>query len=109
MSEWIKAAKAGDKVVAIKTDKQPPSVGVPVPVGTVLTIREIKGAVRSSGFFQIGLLFEEIKNEAIMTSLGVWELDYDHECFRPVTPRKTDISVFTDMLKTVGKPIEEHA
>ena len=96
MSEWIKTAKIGDKVVCIDRDWVN-VYGLPSPspeFGAVFTIADIV-AVKH----EVYLFFVEIE--------GGW--GYEAIGFRPVEPRKTDIRVFTDMLKTVGKPVTEDA
>lgn len=106
MADWIKTAKVGDKVVCVsefsKSEQHEPWETFPV-LGGVYTIRDI--FPRQSGIY---LVFEEIVNpKAHYGDSGFTEAKFSARRFRPVTPRKTDISVFERMLKTVGEPIEE--
>lgn len=101
MSDWIKTAKVGDKVVCTKQGAWKLTFGrdnggnAPAN-GDICTIIEISFAPKG-----------EIAGMAILSLEEFGEHWWDARRFRPVEPRKTDISVFTDMLKTVGKPVEE--
>ncbi len=91
----------GQKVVAVKRADIPKPIveGVArITAGSVLTIRAIQTMMRCVGEVQTGLIFEEIRNEVINTSWGLFEFDYDYRFFRPIAERKTDISVFRAML-----------
>lgn len=97
--EWIKAAKVGDKVVCCIGD------GVvrckPLDVNSIYTVREIaewKGT--------IGVRLAEVRN-----ALDPFDFEYSYlpSRFRPVQPRKTDINMFTDILKKASNPIKETA
>ena len=100
--------KVGDKVVCIKRAGWNLNRGEQGPVfGEVYTIRDITS--RRSG--KIYLRFEEIRNPEIYD-----EDEGDNDCkearfwiarFRPVQTRKTDISVFTDILRKAEREIED--
>ena len=46
----------------------------------------------------VGLLFEEVVNKKNHYSNGYSEVGFDARDFRPLTSKKTDISIFTSML-----------
>jgi hypothetical protein len=96
-ADWIKTAKVGDKVVCVDPTNDPFIKNV--TKGRVYTIR---GFIEWYG--EVGFYLEELTNE--MCLVGV-EWAYRSDRFRPVHPRKTDISIFTDMLKT--EPVREDA
>lgn len=98
MSDWIKTAKVGDRIVCV--DANGLFVCQPLQSGEVYVIREIV-----EWYGEIGILLDGIHNE--MHPSG--EYGYYAHRFRPVTPRKTDITVFTDILRKVGKPVTEAA
>lgn len=117
MSEWIKTAKAGDKVVCVLTwtdaeDRTGTRDEVGPVSGETYTIREI-------GFFHpdhpeiLAIRLVEILNPVRKYRYGYGENVIVSECcfaayrFRPVQPRQTDISIFTDMLKKADKPVKE--
>jgi len=91
---WIKTANVGDKVVCIKDDWKnewyPNTPCAGPKSGDVVTIADIV-PLRDTVFLA---LFEDIQGDY-----------YEADGFRPVQPRKTDISVFTDMLNTA--PVKE--
>lgn len=94
-ADWIKTAKVGDKVVCDNHDMAPGMIdihrGGDPKIGDVVTIEDIYEADGLIWFGFVG--FEEF---------DYWSLNY-----RPVHPRKTDISIFTGMLKT--EPAREDA
>ncbi len=61
--------------------------------GVVYTIRDVLGD-QETGF----LRFNEIKNPIIVTHIGIGEPMFEARMFRPVVERKTDISIFTEIL-----------
>lgn len=85
------AFHVGQKVVCIDDSIGLDGSAAPIEEGRIYTIRGVtKGhSVRGEG---IGLLFEEIP------PLPAFPKGYIHSRFRPVVERKTDISIFTDML-----------
>lgn len=95
--DWIKTAKVGDKVVCANHDLAPGMLSAreatDPQIGEVVTIEDIYEA---DGHIWLG--FE-----------GFNDFDYWAMNYRPVDPRKTDISIFTDMLKKADKPVEEDA
>jgi hypothetical protein len=101
MSDWIKTAKVGDKVVCLKyTVFIANNRGFRgFKAGEFLTIREIR-MLDASGNLP--------EPEPFLSFDERSEFHFGHyRGFRPVTPRNTDISVFTDMLKGVREPVEE--
>ena len=112
MCEWIKNAKVGDKVECVSTWDGITYYGEVGPVaGSVYTIREI-GILNPDYPEMVTVRLVELVNEAREYSLtrlvghASFEPSFDARRFRPVEPRKTDISIFTDMLKTADKPLE---
>jgi len=59
----------------------------------VYTVRKIEAFDDATYLF-----FTEIVNPVIPFQHGMWEQGFDHRRFRPLTERKSDISVFTKML-----------
>lgn len=49
--------------------------------------------------------FEEIERRQVDGPLSA-EIYWEYVCFRPLIDRKTDISIFTDMLTNVGEPVD---
>ncbi len=91
----------GDEVEFIGTGKYLMFArdGYIVPVrGVVYTVREVRP---DNGL--IGLLFREIRNR-LMPQFGL-EPGFAWEEYRKVIRRKTDISIFTAMLKTKQKEL----
>lgn len=60
---------------------------------TIYTIR----AIEADGDL-VGVRLHEIVNPPTLTTQGVCEPGFTGEWFRPLTERKTDISVFTEIL-----------
>ena len=91
----------GQKVVCVKDDALPFSrsdLPIAVKAGSIYTIRNIDD--ESAAIDGIpGLWLQEIVHPPKMTWLGVREVSYCASRFRPVVERKTDISIFTEMLK----------
>src|SRR3954470_2153577 len=83
--------RVGQKVVCV--DDRPPTNGRPLQVkrGIVYTV-----AKSFDWFGEQGLLFDEIDPGAGV-GWHAWR-------FRPIVERKTDISVFTEILRKVTKP-----
>jgi hypothetical protein len=104
--DWAKTAQVGDKVTQLEHDEDWfPMLGEQVPeFGVVYTIRSIY-----ADYDGVYLRFDEITNCPMSYADGFEELAFDAFGFRPVQPRKTDISIFTDMLKTVEQPLKEEA
>lgn len=90
----------GQKVVCIGDDwckaDDYPAVIFPVK-GSVYTVRDID-IDRYDG--EAYLRFVEIVNLAYRYRYYFGETVFHHEAFRPVVTRKTDISIFTDILNT---------
>ena len=105
--------RVGQKVVAIKNHGLNPTktTATPVRADTVLTIRAIQTAVRQSGEETTGLLFHEIRNEVVSTTVGPWELDYDARCFRPIVERGTNagILILRHLLNKQNQTVREDA
>jgi hypothetical protein len=107
MSEWIKTAKVGDKVVALSFTGSEGGYGDEIlPIeGTVYTIRDIM-------FHEGAICFrlEEIRNDVRLYLVDgapcVCEITFKWSRFRPVQPRQTDISVFERLLNTVPSDLE---
>jgi len=114
-AEWIKTAKVGDKVVCVDDVNRTIRIDdgfVERPVsGVVYTIRDIVVGKSSEGP-DIGFRLVEIVNQPhdyddLFDRKVFVEVSFKASRFRPIAPRKTDISIFTDMLKSVGKPVKE--
>lgn len=85
--------RVGQKVVCV--DDERPIIRIrPVIRGNVYTIRAVGEEPYYTGEYWV--LLEEVRNSA-RDDLG--ELAYRTTRFRPIVERKTDISVFTRMLK----------
>lgn len=69
--------------------------------GNTYIIRDI---VNIKIFNRIGLIFEEIHNPVVnWADVGTMESPFCSTRFRPVIKRKTDISIFNEILNNVGK------
>jgi hypothetical protein len=106
MSEWIKTAKVGDKVQCVRATGIPYHAIVAPSEGDVCAIREIV-----THGDEILLRLDEYRNE-LMTCINHGERffvepAFCHTRFRPVMPRKTDISIFTRLLNTAPAQIPE--
>ena len=96
----------GQKVVCIDDNfdplwKGPFSTGhIPIlpTKGSVYTIRRILPDFPFSNSVALGILLEEIVNAEVPLIGGVQEHPFGARRFRPVVERKTDISVFTEIL-----------
>lgn len=114
MSEWIKTAKVGDKVQCVNTWSLTDGLGrgdeIGPVAGEIYTIREI-GFLYPPMPETLCVRLCEIKNPERMyfhPRCGFsenWESAFGAFRFRPIRP--TNISIFTDMLKTAPAPIEE--
>jgi hypothetical protein len=109
--DWIKTAKVGDNVVCVDgawsprqrraADRQ----GLPLPEeGGIYTIRTIGVVIPGRVHVRLEELINPILDYAFK---GPIEQAFDHVMFRPVQPRKTDISIFTRLLNTT--PVREDA
>jgi hypothetical protein len=112
MCEWIKTAKVGDKVVCVRDDIDggyPNREKRPLE-GIVYTIREIcEGYPSDIDGRGIAIRLVEIVNPKIRYTEGLHEPAWSAHRFRPVTPRKTDISFAHDILRKATKPVTEDA
>lgn len=92
--------RIGQKIVCIvKIPPQSP-LGEALPrYGSVYTVRGLPTG--SSG---PGVYLEEIQNPPAHTVDGFVERYFEQWGFRPVVEKKTDISIFTAMLKTQRQP-----
>lgn len=107
MADWIRTAKVGDKVQCIDDGaggEKHWDKGEEIFCGQVYTI----GGIFIDDEDCICLELIEVKRTELARIVwGGRRLGYLYSRFRPVEPRKTDITVFTDMLRTV--PVEEVA
>jgi hypothetical protein len=98
---WWQTAKVGDKVVCVietswwKTpdDEILPQENVEYTIRTI----EVSGA-------DVFLRLVEIVNAPQMYMQGFSECRFIADAFRPITPRQTDISMFTAMLNPQRVP-----
>jgi hypothetical protein len=98
----------GQKVVCVDDERRPYGSRVPrykgeacgakfPKKGSIYTIREVYISNKGTP----GVILGEIDNFEASIALGFnKEIGFDADRFRPVTTHKTDISIFTDMLKT---------
>jgi len=87
------AFQVGQKVVCIAECEVTRYMETPPVVGSVYTIREIG---EHEGIAWVRLV--EIVNKP-MQYWGIFaEKPWEADCFRPLVDRKTDISIFTEML-----------
>lgn len=96
----------GQKVVMINRDTNyDKSVGIKgwpecINVDGVYTVRDVDTRAAELGW-PVVLRFEEhVFKTHQDPRYGIWEPGFPGDCFRPVTDRQTDISVFTEMLHT---------
>lgn len=108
-ADWIRYAKVGDKVVCVDAANRPGRFWRrerKLVAGSVYTIT---GIFVSEMLLDPGeILFEFAEMGKFVDAAGR-RLGYRACRFRPIQPSKTDISIFTDMLKKAGKRIEETA
>lgn len=96
---WIQRAKPGDKVVCVNLEYTHPDFEIwgwtetDPQIGDIGTIREV--------FEESGLIWLKL------AEFPGW--DYSASHFRPVEPRKTDISFAHEILRKATKPVEENA
>lgn len=106
MSEWIKTAKVGDKVVCVDAANVPGKVwrhGDAIFEGQIYAILDMW--VDHEG--DVVLEFVE-KRRSWKTSAELgFRAGYKARRFRPVTPRNADISFAHDILRKATKPVEE--
>jgi hypothetical protein len=85
----------GHRVVCVKDNPEPDEPAPFLAIGTIYTV---------SGFEdwegEIMLLLAEMA----IHNVPHWSQGYAQECFRPVVENKTDISVFTAILKPEKTP-----
>lgn len=94
----------GQKVVCIARPTERALGGEIYPdVGEVYTVRDIRSSIRWGGDFVIRL--NEIRNPERRYKNGEFtECWFRSTRFRPVAERKTDITVFTEILRRASKP-----
>lgn len=108
MSDWVKTAKVGDRVVCV--DDQFPGnsfyaqTNTPAK-GQTYTIRGIFPVFHEDKE-HICLRLMEIVNPERDYEIGVVEPGFLVRRFRPVEPRKTDISVLTVLLSSAPAELE---
>jgi hypothetical protein len=71
-----------------------------INVGGIYTIRDVETRADRFGW-PVMLRFEEFIADTCdlgFVGLGIWELGFPGDCFRPVVDRSTDISIFQAML-----------
>lgn len=113
--EWVKTAKVGDKVVHVGgrvrgRGRADVSRGEAIKRGAVLPNRGSVYTIRKINVCSHDtlILLNEIDNSHL---IGVWggtiEPGFSIYQFRPVQPRKTDISVFERLLHTVPAELED--
>lgn len=103
-ADWIKTAKVGDRVVCIDA-----TVSVSgrlvldcLSVGAIYTISSLE-----ENHDGIAVDLKECPYPFRDPIPGyLFEIGYRASRFRPVQPRKTDITIFTDMLKPVSEPAD---
>lgn len=83
----------GMKVVCIRESKRLLACESYPTIGTIYTLRSI--FADDDGVF---VRLREIRNPVMHYEDGTEEMAFDVQFFRPVQPRRTDISVFTSML-----------
>lgn len=99
--------RVGQKVVCIDDVWPPyrhPLILLRPVHGEVYTIRFIEPAA-----YGIGVLLEEIRNHPSVFRDGAGEPGFLARRFRPLIERKTDISIFTEMLNTKETPVKAGA
>jgi hypothetical protein len=93
----------GQKVVCIRIFTTRPVKGEKTPVkGSVYTVR---GIMEEGEFAAVFL--EEIVNPEVCTHAGVRERGFDITAFKPVQEKKTDISIFNEILNKVNNSVKE--
>lgn len=107
MSDWIETAKVGDKVVCIDITPLAEGVDTGLILGKVYEIIDIRSGI---GRLPNGDIREEVVLELagythprikrLGNAIGAFR-------FRPVEPRKTDISWAHEILKKADKPFKE--
>ncbi len=94
------AFRVGQKVVCIKANFYNPQYKLPhnLPkVGDIYTIRNMDiGTCGDDGVPQVALMFHELVYPVLKCG---FEFSFSASSFRPLVDRKTDISIFTRMLK----------
>jgi hypothetical protein len=88
----------GQKVVCVRTAGWEKYIDITLPKeDAVYTIRGID-VNRTDNDDPVGLWLEEIVNPPRMYTAGFQEASFGHWRFRPIVQRKTDISIFTELL-----------
>lgn len=104
---WIQRAKPGDKVVCVDATPFYRGHSTGLVIGAVYEIAEIRFGlgrrptgeiIEEAAFRLVGWVHPEPR-PSLGGAIGAWR-------FRPVETRPTSISIFTDMLNTVGKQLE---
>jgi hypothetical protein len=114
MSDWIKTANVGDRVVCVKDNWGHLMYGgtaTNLPyrqpmINEVLTISDIVPPENIAfGRKAFAFAFAEIERTQVDDPISI-DVVWAAENFRPLNDRPTSIEVFTDMLKTTDKPLE---
>lgn len=113
---WIKSAKVGDKVVCVDAAERNPVVHFNLLPGMDGLREGAIYTVRSMYFDplwrKVLLRVEEIERLPfgyVAFTGEEFETGFDPMRFRLIASKATDITIFTDMLKPVNQPVEEHA
>lgn len=102
----------GQKVVCISDQGDDPNftllTDIERPkVGRIYTVRRISVGSLCG---KVGITVEEIPEQRPLLirdgMMGIGSVLFDAIDFRPLVARKTDISIFTDMLNRVGEPVD---
>lgn len=105
---WVQRAKPGDKVVCVDDVESPGRRfprGKELVRGRTYTINAVWASEHPSDLGHVVFGISEIPRENFK---GI-RMGYKASRFRPVDPRSTDITVFTDMLTKAPQRVQEVA
>lgn len=114
MSEWVKTAKVGDKVMCIKDDPRTDrsdSARITFPVkGRVYTIRQVLvGLIKGDPVpaFLLDEITHPMAEYKTPDGVRLAEICFDARRFGPIQMRQTDISIFQRLLHTAPSELED--
>lgn len=107
---WIQRAKPGDKVVCIDDHQNDGPIKLDhITLGVEYTIRSIGIEDRHDREPMVSLWLVGVRRDCFWHGKLIEDFGFRHDRFRPVDPRKTDISIFTSMLTKAPQRVKEEA
>lgn len=107
---WIQRANPGDKVVCVDDCQNNEAIKLEhVALGAEYTIRSIGIEDRHDRNPVVAIWLEGVRRDCFWNGQVIEDFGFRFDRFRPVEPRKTDISFAHEILRKATKQVEELA